>query len=322
MHASAVVPPAKVEVLQSIDSRVQELMADHCLKRRLWFPSEIAGPPAGSDPRAFADELRTRAAGISGPVRATIILNMLTEEGLPHFHRIMSRIMGGDSTWVTWRDAWTAEEERHGAVMQLWVHASGAFDDAGIERMLFAYINSGFVPDWNDDPYRMLAYTSMQERATQISHRATGRLAGAEEPVIGDVLNRVAAEEARHFVFYRGVFQAVLDRDPNGALAAFAHVITHMDMPGVSMPRFGEFAEVVRRLGVYGPEQFLGIVEDHIKAWGIEGLRGLTPEGQQAQEAILAAPVRLRRVAEIARARQRPRTFAFADVCQTDFAMA
>ncbi len=322
MSTSAAVPGAKVEVLRAIDPTVQSLMADHCQKRRLWFPSELAGPPAGSDPRDFANELSTRAAAISGPVRATIVLNMLTEEGLPHFHRLMSRIMGQESTWTTWRDAWTAEEERHGAVMQMWVHASGAFVGAGIERMLFAYINSGFVPDWNDDPYRMLVYTSMQERATQISHRATGHLAGAEEPVIGAVLRHVAADEARHFVFYRGVVQAVVDRDPSGALLAFAHVVTHMDMPGVSMPRFGALAEVVRRLGVYGPDQFLAIVEDHIKSWGVATLTGLSAEGRQAQETILAAPARLRRVAEIARARQRPRTFAFADVCQADFTMA
>ena len=46
----------------------------------------------------------------------------------------------------------------------------------------------------------------------------TGKLAGEYEPVLREVLNRVAQEEARHYTFYRTVFDEVLQRDPDRAL--------------------------------------------------------------------------------------------------------
>ena len=38
------------------------------------------------------------------------------------------------------------------------------FDQRKLEEMQFAYIRSGFHPEWDRDPYRVFAYTTMQER--------------------------------------------------------------------------------------------------------------------------------------------------------------
>ena len=72
------------------------------------------------------------------------------------------------------------------------------------------FLNAGFDPDWAGSPYRLLAYTSLQERATQVSHANTARLAGAEEPLLQKVLARLAGDEARHCAFYRDAFALAL----------------------------------------------------------------------------------------------------------------
>ena len=36
--------------------------------------------------------------------------------------------------------------------------------------ILVPYIKAGFEPEWDKDPYRVFVYTSLQERATQVSH--------------------------------------------------------------------------------------------------------------------------------------------------------
>jgi len=41
------------------------------------------------------------------------------------------------------------------------------------------------------DPYRVFVYTSLQERATQVSHANTGKFASEYEPTIGTVLQNV-----------------------------------------------------------------------------------------------------------------------------------
>ena len=312
---------AKVEVLADLEPVVHELMEAHEAKRLLWFPSELLAPPPDTDPDHHLRELRRRAEGISLPARVAVALNLLTEEGLPHFHRLLAAYLGGDTFWSKWTNLWTAEEDRHGAILHDYTRDSRILDNPVLERMQFEYLKAGFEPAWDKDPYRVFVYTTLQERATQVSHANTGKLAGSYEPTIGTVLSNVAKEEARHYTFYRTIFKEVLDRDPNNALHSAAEIMPSIDMPGISMPHFREMADVIRRAGIYGPRDYLKIVEEQIRYWAIETIVGLNEVGKKAQEKILAIPARLERVADAMESRNRAKTFSFAVAFAREFAM-
>jgi acyl-[acyl-carrier-protein] desaturase len=312
---------AKIEVLADLEPDVIELMATHEAKRVLWFPSELLAPPPDTDPDAHVKALRERALGISLPARVALCLNTLTEEGLPHFHRIISNYLGAESIWAKWNNLWTAEEDRHGAILHDYTRDSRILDNPVMERMQFEYLRSGFEPQWEHDPYRVFVYTTLQERATQVSHANTGRVAGEHEPTIATVLSNVAKEEARHYVFYREIFKRVLDRDPNRALESAATLMPSIDMPGVNMPHFREMADVIRRAGIYGPRDYLRIVEDAIRFWAMETLTGLNEMGKKAQEKILAIPARLERVADMMETRSKTKTFSFQVAFAKEFEM-
>ena len=162
-----------------------------------------------------------------------------------------------DSHWRLWNNMWTAEEDRHGAVLNNYARDTGILNQRVLEEMQFNYIRNGFHPGWDRDPYRVFVYTTVQERATQVSHAETGRLAGQYEPSIGEVLRNVATEEARHFQFYRSVFEEILKRDPDQALHSASFILPSIEMPGHSMPHFREIADVIRRSGIYGPRDYL-----------------------------------------------------------------
>ena len=312
---------AKVEVLGDLEEVVHELMVTHEAKRVLWFPSELLAPPPDEDPDRHVKELRERAEGISLPARVALALNLLTEEGLPHFHRLLAVYLGSNSFWSKWTNLWTAEEDRHGAVLHDYSRDSKVLDSPILERMQFEYLKAGFEPAWDKDPYRVFVYTTLQERATQVSHANTGKLASEYEPTIGTVLANVAKEEARHYTFYRTVFKEVLDRDPNGALASAAEIMPSIDMPGVNMPHFREMGDVIRRAGIYGPRDYLKIVEEQINFWAIASIEGLNEVGKRAQEKILGIPKRLERVADAMETRSRTKTFSFAVAFAREFSM-
>jgi acyl-[acyl-carrier-protein] desaturase len=312
---------AKVEVLADLEPVVHELMDVHEAKRLLWFPSELLNPPPDTDPDHHVRELRKRAEGISLPARVAVALNLLTEEGLPHFHRLLAAYLGGDTFWSKWTNLWTAEEDRHGAILHDYTRDSRILDNPVLERMQFEYLKAGFEPAWDKDPYRVFVYTTLQERATQVSHANTGKVASEYEPTIGMVLSNVAKEEARHYTFYRTIFKEVLERDPNRALASAAEIMPSIDMPGVNMPHFRELADVIRRAGIYGPRDYLKIVEEQIKFWAVEALTGLDEVGSRAQEIILGIPKRLERVADVLELRTRPKSFSFAVAFNREFQM-
>ena len=312
---------AKVEVLGDLEPVVHELMDVHEAKRLLWFPSELLAAPPDTDPDHHLRELRKRAEGISLPARVAVALNLLTEEGLPHFHRLLAAYLGGDTFWTKWTNLWTAEEDRHGAILHDYTRDSRILDNPVLERMQFEYLKAGFEPAWDKDPYRVFVYTTLQERATQVSHANTGKLASEYEPTIGMVLSNVAKEDARHYTFYRTILQEVLARDPNRAVASAAEIMPSIDRPGVNMPHFRELADVIRRAGIYGPRDYLKIVEEQIKFWTVEALTGLDEVGTRAQEIILGIPKRLERVADVLELRNRPNSFSFAVAFNREFRM-
>jgi acyl-[acyl-carrier-protein] desaturase len=312
---------SKLEVLRDLEGKVHELMEAHERKRELWFPADLVGPGPEECPDTHLTELRARAAGIPDPARAALALNLLTEEGLPHFHRLLAVYLGDDSHWRNWNNLWTAEEDRHGQVLHDYARDTRLLDQRKLEEMQFAYLRSGFHPEWDKDPYRVFAYTTVQERATQHSHAETGRVVAEYEPGLANILSNVAKEEARHYTFYRTVFEEILQRDPDQALHSASFILPAIDMPGVTMPGFKELSDVIRRAGIYGPRDYLRIVQEQIRYWKIEKLTGLGELGRMAQGKIMEIPARLRRIAEYMETRSKSKTFSFEVVFNREFAM-
>jgi acyl-[acyl-carrier-protein] desaturase len=312
---------SKIEVLADLEDTVRELMEIHERKRELWFPVDLVGPGPDECPDTHMAQLRARAAGIPDPARAALALNLLTEEGLPHFHRLLAVYLGDDSFWRSWNNLWTAEEDRHGQVLHDYTRDTRLLHQRKLEEMQFEYLRAGFHPEWDRDPYRVFAYTTVQERATQFSHSETGKIVAEYEPQLASILSQVAKEEARHYTFYRTVFEEILKRDPDQALYSASFILPAIDMPGVTMPGFRELADVIRRAGIYGPRDYLRIVQEQIRYWKIESLEGLNELGRKAQEKIMGIPARLKRIAEHMETRSKSKTFSFEVVFNREFAM-
>ena len=305
--------PQKAEVLRCLELKVKELISSHIAKRKLWFSSDFipSEERMNEEQASIKNKLRERAKGIGDQVRVALAINLLTEEGLPHFHSLITKYLGDDSFWAKWTNMWTAEEDRHGNVLRDYVRDSQIFNFREIEMMQYHYVESGFNPDWNMDPYKVFVYTTLQERATQISHKNTGKATGEEEPLLFGILSNIAADEAKHFTFYRNVFKEILKLDPNGALISAATIMPAIDMPGISMPNFRELADVVRRTGIYTPWDYKEIVEELIKFWEIGSFTGLNEIAATAQEKILSIPVRLKKIAEYIEQKTKSKTFSF-----------
>jgi len=312
---------SKIEVLEDLEDTVRDLMEVHERKRELWFPVDLVGPAPDECPDTHLAALRARAEGIPDPARAALALNLLTEEGLPHFHRLLAVYLGDDSFWRSWNNLWTAEEDRHGQVLHDYARDTRLLQQRKLEEMQFEYLRAGFHPEWDRDPYRVFAYTTVQERATQFSHSETGKIVAEYEPQLAAILSQVAKEEARHYTFYRTVFGEILKRDPDQALHSASFILPAIDMPGVTMPGFRELADVIRRAGIYGPRDYLRIVQEQIRYWRIESVEGLNELGRKAQEKIMGIPARLKRIAEHMETRSKSKTFSFEVVFNREFAM-
>jgi len=304
---------SKVEVLNTLEEKVKQWMNTHIEKRKLWFSSDFlpADEKNSDDDENIISKLRERVRGIKDSARVAIGLNLITEEGLPHFHRILSKYLGDDSFWSKWNYMWTAEEDRHGCVLRDYARDSRLFNFSRLDQMQYVYNEKGFDPDWDRDPYKVFVYTTLQERATQFSHKNTGDHIGKEEPLINGILNNIAADEAKHYTFYRNVFKEILKIDPDHALQSALSILPTIDMPGIKMPNFREMADVVRRAKIYSAWDYKKIVDEAIAFWNIEIMDGLNEMGRVAQDKIMALPKRLEKVAQYLDKKTEEKSFSF-----------
>ncbi len=301
----------KYEILRDLENPVRDMIARHVAKRELWFPSDFLPADEGTKNEKELAELRKRAEVIPDNARVAVALNILTEEGLPHFHRLIAHNTGDGPHWKEWNGLWTAEEDRHGNILRDYIRDSRLLNFSVLERLQFDYIRSGFHPQWNGDPYKVFVYTSAQEKATAVSHLNTGRLVADKEPLLYTISQKIAQDESRHYAFYLNVFKEILARDPNAALESAADVMPSIDMPGISMANFNEYADVVRRSGIYGPRDYQKIVEQLISSWNIDVMTQLNEIGRKAQDKIMSIPARLQKVSDFIESRIRAKSFSF-----------
>lgn len=301
------------EVLQQMEGFLKENI-DTFLKpvETNWQPSDFL-PDSRQD--NFFDEvklLRERAQGLNYDLLAVLIGDTITEEALPNyeawFHELEDLNRNRDNGWAQWIRGWTAEENRHGDLLNRYLYLSGRVNMREFEISTQYLINDGFDLGTAHDPYRAFVYTSYQEMATNISHRRVGQLARtAGDEQLSKICGMIAGDENRHARVYKTFVEKIFESDPSEMMLAFEDMMRkkivmpahYMRELGVDMGKtFGHFTDAAQRLGVYTSHDYTEILDTLITDWKVEQLRDLTPAAEKARDYVVALPNRLRRVAD------------------------
>ncbi len=225
-----------------------------------------------------------RDAAIDPAVRSALFVNLLTEDNLPYYTRQITNMFGDESVWGTWVRRWTAEEGRHSIVLRDYLTVTRSIDPVALERARMAQVERGEVPE-PDTIEDGMVYVALQELATRIAHHNTGKL--CEDPAAYEVMKRIASDENRHYLFYRDLTTAALERDPSAMVCAIERQVRTFEMPGTGIIDFEQHARAIARAGIYDfavhHEQIL--VPVVLRHWNVEALEGLTPEAEQSRRA-------------------------------------
>jgi acyl-[acyl-carrier-protein] desaturase len=140
-------------------------------------------------------------------------------------------------------------------------------------------------------------YVALQELATRIAHRNTGKM--LEDRAGYDVMARVASDENLHYLFYRDIVKSAIEVDPSGMMIAIERQVREFEMPGTGIVDFADHAAVIAKAGIYDlslhHEQIL--VPVVVRHWDVESVEGLSDEGAAARDAVLTRIDRIGRAA-------------------------
>ncbi|MER7752409.1 acyl-ACP desaturase [Kitasatospora sp. NPDC097643] len=280
--------PGTVHWLVELEPTAAELTNRHLAAAREWFPHQYVPWSLGRDFDGPLDgePWRPEQSPLSPALRSALVVNLLTEDNLPGYHWTIGAQTSRDGAWGAWLHQWTAEEDRHAAAIRGYLHAARAVDPVALERARMAHLGAGAVPE-PDGVLGIVAYAAVQELATRVSHRNTGRLSG--DPVCDRLLARVAQDENLHMVFYRELLRTAVELDPDQVLDRLDRTVRGFAMPGQGMPGFDRMAAEIAVAGVYD----LRVHHDEVlvpllRSLKVFELTGLGPAGERARDRLAA----------------------------------
>ena len=304
---------SRKEVMTYLEPFMEGEMATYLRPvEELWQPSDFL--PDASKETFFADikELQQNAKELPYDVLAVLIGDTITEEALPTYESWLMMVddvsrneQGG---WMKFLRAWTAEENRHGDLLNQYLYLSGRVDMRAMEISTQYLIHDGFDIQTYNDPYRTFVYTSFQELATNVSHRRVAGLAKqAGDKLMAKMCGVIASDEARHAKAYISLIKKAFEVDANQVMLAFEDMMKKkIVMPahflreiGLQVGQtFGHFTDAAQRTGVYTATDYVDIMKELLVEWQIESMRDLNEAGEKARDYVMALPDRLMRVAE------------------------
>ncbi len=294
---------------KNIDSLVDAFLIP---PEKIWQPTDFL-PNSQKD--TFIEEVK-EIQEISKELHddfwVVLVGDTITEEALPTYESWLLDIDGvqqhPNTGWAKWIRAWTAEENRHGDVLNKYLYLSGRVNMREVEISTQHLIADGFDIGTATDPYKNFVYTSFQELATYISHNNVAKIAKKKgHKALAKMSKIIAGDEMRHHVAYTEFVRQIFSIDPSEMMLAFHHMMKHkIVMPAMHLREsfgkkgdmFDQFATVAQRIGVYTGFDYVDILKKLNIAWEIDKITGLTSEAEKARDFLLKLPDRMYRITE------------------------
>jgi len=306
----------RLEVMQTLEKNISDFVDKFLIPvEEIWQPTDFL-PNSQSD--SFMEEIREirgLSKELSDDFWVVLVGDTITEEALPTYESWLLDVEGisqqgenGDNGWAKWVRAWTAEENRHGDVLNKYLYLSGRVNMREVEISTQHLIADGFDIGTATDPYKNFVYTSFQELATYISHNNVAKIARKQgHKALAKMSRIIAGDEMRHHLAYTEFVKQIFAIDPSEMMLAFYDMMKYkITMPAMHLREsfgtkgslFDDFSTVAQRIGVYTGFDYVDILKKLNTAWEIDKITNLTPEAEKARDYLMKLPDRMYRLTE------------------------
>jgi len=301
------------EVMLTLEKDIETTFGKFLISpEEIWQPTDFLPNPQSDSFIDEVKEIRELSKELDDDFWVSLVGDMITEEALPTYESWLLDLDGIDQHgeqkgWSSWIRRWTAEENRHGDVLNKYIYLSGRVNMREVEITTQHLVADGFDIGTARDPYKTFVYTSFQELATYVSHNNVAKIARkAGMKGLAKMSKIIAGDEMRHHLAYVEFIRQIFAVDPSEMMIAFCDMMKHkIEMPAMYLREsfegkatlFDRFSDVAQRSGVYTAFDYIDILEKLNKAWAIDKFIGLTPEADKARTYLMRLPERMKRIA-------------------------
>lgn len=123
---------------------------------------------------------------------------------------------------------WVAEEDRHGHILELYLRNSGRRDPDQLTALMVKEGKKPYAAP-HEHPTALFAYTSLQEKATQIFYNCLRR--SVDEPTIRQALGMLSMDEGRHCHFFSKLVIDALAQPSEKTALLIKEAMVNFEMP-------------------------------------------------------------------------------------------
>ena len=305
--------PSRIEAMHFLAQKIESIIEEFLKKiDDNWQPADFLPDSSSENFTNEIKELRAECKELPYDYMAVLVGDTITEEALPTYESWLLDVDGitkeEPQGWSKWIRMWTAEENRHGDLLNKFLYLSGRVNMKQMEISTQHLIADGMDNGAARDPYKNFIYTSFQELATNISHRRTATLAkkhGSNQ--LSQICGVIAADEARHAKAYKSFVAKIFEIDASEMMLAFEDMMRkRIAMPAHFLRQAGEsigktfshFSDAAQRLGVYTSRDYTHILESLIQEWDIANIGSLTGAANKARDYLMTLPDRFKKISE------------------------
>ena len=301
------------EVMQTLEKKIDRFVEKFLVPvEEIWQPTDFLPNPQKEDFIEEVKEIQEISKDLEDDFWVVLVGDTITEEALPTYESWLLDLDGvtqyPDNGWAKWVRAWTAEENRHGDVLNKYLYLSGRVNMREVEITTQHLISDGFDIGTARDPYKNFVYTSFQELATYISHLNVAKIAKKKgHKALARMSRIIAGDEMRHHLAYCEFVKEIFKFDPSEMMLAFQFMMKHkIVMPAMHLREsfgqkgslFDDFSTVAQRIGVYTGFDYVDILNKLNSFWEIDKITNLTPDAEKAREFLMKLPNRMYKITE------------------------
>lgn len=262
----AVVPVANALTLE-LEPVVAENLIRHIQSEDLWFAHDYVPFEQGRN-FAFLGGQDWDASQVTLPTTVVDALEimLIIKDNIAGIHRELIEHFILDEKWGRWLGRWTAEEHLHAIVLRNYLVVTRNFDPSANEDVRVEHVMKGYRAD-SYSQVETLVFMALHDRSHAVFSRNLA--AQIDEPVLRELIERIARDEERHEEFFANLVAHCLTYTRDETIAAIARRASELDVVGGDIDAYADKRATVAEAGIFDAAALRTVISDRIKAWGV-----------------------------------------------------
>lgn len=263
----AVFPEPNTLTLE-LEPVVAENMQRHLGTEEIWFAHDYVPFDEGRN-FAMLDGVDWEPSQQTLPQHVVDALEILLidKDNMHGVHRELVEHFILRDQWGRFIGRWTAEEHLHAIVLRNYLMVTRNCDANANEDVRIDHVmNTGYRADQYSQVETLVFMTFYERSRARFCRNLAAQI---DEPTLKSLIERIAADEERHELFFANLVTHLLGTAREETVAAIAARARELEVVGADIKAYGDKRDNVAAAGIFNAEILRQVIAERIEAWGL-----------------------------------------------------